>query len=83
MCAVWVTAAWYSVFLNSLVHVFMYSYYLAAVLLAGNEKAKRRYLWWGRYLTMFQMVQFVSMMAQVRRRMVCAQCAIISVKDGH
>ena len=53
-------------FLNSLVHVFMYSYYLAAALLAGHEKAKRRYLWWGRYLTMFQMAQFVSMMAQVR-----------------
>ncbi len=51
-------------FLNSLVHVFMYSYYLAASLLGGNERAKRKYLWWGRYLTMFQMFQFVTMMAQ-------------------
>ena len=26
-------------------------------MLAGNEGAKRKYLWWGRYLTMFQMFQ--------------------------
>ena len=57
-------AAWYSVFLNSLVHVFMYSYYLAASLLGGNDAAKKKYLWWGRYLTMFQMFQFITMMAQ-------------------
>ena len=42
----------------------MYSYYLAAALLAGNDRLKRKYLWWGRYLTMFQMFQFVTMMAQ-------------------
>ena len=34
-----------------------YTYYLAAALLAGNDGAKKKYLWWGRYLTMFQMFQ--------------------------
>jgi len=47
-------AAWYSVFLNSLVHVFMYAYYFAATALGANAAARRRYLWWGRYLTQFQ-----------------------------
>lgn len=47
-------AAWYSVFLNSLVHVFMYAYYFAATALGANPAARRRYLWWGRYLTQFQ-----------------------------
>ncbi|KAK9827354.1 hypothetical protein WJX81_000104 [Elliptochloris bilobata] len=56
--------AWYSVFLNSLVHVFMYAYYFAATALSDNPAARRRYLWWGRYLTQFQMFQFVTMMAQ-------------------
>ena len=42
----------------------MYSYYLAASLLGGNDAAKKKYLWWGRYLTMFQMFQFITMMAQ-------------------
>jgi elongation of very long chain fatty acids protein 4 len=58
-------AAWYSTFLNSLVHVVMYTYYFTAAMLGSNEKAKKKYLWWGRYLTQFQMFQFVTMMAQV------------------
>lgn len=58
-------AAWYSTFLNSLVHVVMYTYYFIAALLGSNEKAKKRYLWWGRYLTQFQMFQFVTMLSQV------------------
>eukprot|EP00884_Botryococcus_braunii_P013416 jgi/Botrbrau1/22075/Bobra.0206s0003.1 len=57
-------AAWYTCFINSLVHVFMYSYYLLAAALGGNERAKKKYLWWGRYLTQFQMIQFLTMMAQ-------------------
>lgn len=55
---------WYCVMLNSLVHVLMYTYYLVAAALGKDEQKKRKYLWWGRYLTMFQMSQFVSMMAQ-------------------
>jgi len=41
--------------LNSLVHVVMYGYYFLAAL----GPAMRPYLWWKKYLTMFQLVQFV------------------------
>jgi len=41
--------------LNSLVHVFMYGYYFLAALGPGMKK----YLWWKKYLTIFQMIQFV------------------------
>lgn len=41
-------------FLNSLVHVGMYAYYFAATALGARPAARRRYLWWGRYLTQFQ-----------------------------
>ena len=58
------SAAWYSAFLNSLVHVVMYTYYLAATIVGKDAKKKRKYLWWGRYVTQFQMLQFVSMMIQ-------------------
>ncbi len=40
-------------FLNSIVHVIMYSYYFVAAM--GPEYQK--YLWWKRYLTSFQMIQ--------------------------
>ncbi|GBM68542.1 Elongation of very long chain fatty acids protein 7 [Araneus ventricosus] len=43
------------VFLNGFVHILMYTYYgLAAV---GPQMKK--YLWWKKYLTMLQMVQFI------------------------
>ena len=42
-------------FLNSLVHVFMYGYYFLAAL----GPSMKKYLWWKKYLTLFQMVQFV------------------------
>ena len=41
--------------LNSLIHVFMYSYYFLASL--GPQMQK--YLWWKKYLTGLQMIQFV------------------------
>ena len=41
--------------LNSLVHVFMYSYYFLASL--GPQMQK--YLWWKKYLTTLQMIQFI------------------------
>ena len=40
---------------NSLVHVLMYSYYF----LAAAGPAAQRYLWWKKYLTSMQMVQFL------------------------
>lgn len=39
-------------FMNSLVHVFMYSYYGLAALGPGVAK----YLWWKKYMTTFQLV---------------------------
>lgn len=42
-------------FLNSVVHIFMYAYYFLAGL--GPEMQKR--LWWKRYITSMQLVQFV------------------------
>ncbi|EEC12340.1 elongation of very long chain fatty acids protein AAEL008004 [Ixodes scapularis] len=43
--------------LNSFVHVVMYSYYFLSLL----GPSARPYLWWKRYLTQFQLVQFVIM----------------------
>ena len=42
----------------------MYTYYLASTIVGKDPKKKRKYLWWGRYVTQFQMLQFVSMMIQ-------------------
>ncbi|KAK3913334.1 Elongation of very long chain fatty acids protein [Frankliniella fusca] len=42
-------------FLNTFVHIVMYSYYLLAAL--GPQVQK--YLWWKKYITVLQMVQFV------------------------
>ena len=42
-------------FANSFVHIFVYSYYLLAAL--GPQFAP--FLWWKRYLTQLQMIQFV------------------------
>ncbi|XP_019873198.1 elongation of very long chain fatty acids protein AAEL008004-like [Aethina tumida] len=46
-------------FLNTFVHIVMYSYYLIAAL--GPQYQK--FLWWKKYLTTLQMVQFVLVMA--------------------
>eukprot|EP00959_Pyramimonas_sp_CCMP1952_P110219 2306007-Pyramimonas_sp.AAC.1 len=53
-----VFAAYFSAALNSWVHVCMYTYYFMAAVLPKDEKTKRKYLWWGRYLTQMQMFQF-------------------------
>ncbi|KAH6927189.1 hypothetical protein HPB50_000821 [Hyalomma asiaticum] len=46
---------------NPLVHVIMYSYYFLAALGTSVQK----YLWWKRYLTELQIVQFVVLMAHM------------------
>ncbi|KAG6557711.1 hypothetical protein Mapa_000476 [Marchantia paleacea] len=56
--------AYFSAALNSGVHVLMYLYYLLAATLGKNEKSRRKYLWWGKYLTQLQMFQFVLNMIQ-------------------
>ncbi|CAH0728836.1 unnamed protein product, partial [Brenthis ino] len=44
--------------LNTFVHIIMYAYYM----LAAMGPQVRRYLWWKKYLTTLQMVQFVGIM---------------------
>ena len=56
--------AYFSAALNSWVHVCMYSYYLLAVLVGKDEKRRKKYLWWGRYLTQMQMAQFALNLCQ-------------------
>ena len=51
--------AYFSAALNSWVHVCMYSYYLLAILIGKDDSRRKKYLWWGRYLTQMQMFQFV------------------------
>ncbi|CAF1672360.1 unnamed protein product [Adineta ricciae] len=46
--------AWLGPVLNSTVHVFMYAYYGLSVIPSLRDK-----LWWKRYITMFQLIQFV------------------------
>ena len=50
--------SWLGSALNSFVHVVMYSYYLLASM-SSDPSFRKKYLWWGRYLTTFQMLQFV------------------------
>ncbi|XP_037567534.1 elongation of very long chain fatty acids protein AAEL008004 [Dermacentor silvarum] len=51
----------FSLALNSFVHVVMYSYYL----LANMGPTMRKYLWWKKYLTTLQIVQFVIIVAHM------------------
>lgn len=46
-------------FLNSFVHIFMYFYYMVA---AMGPKYKK-YLWWKKYMTWIQLIQFTIMLA--------------------
>jgi elongation of very long chain fatty acids protein 4 len=50
--------AYFSAALNSGVHVFMYLYYLLAATLGKDDRVRRKYLWWGKYLTQLQIFQF-------------------------
>lgn len=45
----------YPIVINSIVHIVMYSYYG----LAAMGPSVRKYLWWKRYLTIAQMIQFI------------------------
>lgn len=42
-------------FLNTFVHIIMYTYYM----LAAMGPKVQKYLWWKKYLTVLQMIQFV------------------------
>jgi len=55
--------AYFSLVLNSWVHVCMYTYYLLATLIK-QPQSRKKYLWWGKYLTMMQMAQFAANFGQ-------------------
>lgn len=44
--------------LNTFIHILMYTYYL----LAAMGPKLQPYLWWKKYLTVFQMIQFIAVM---------------------
>ena len=50
--------SWVGSALNATVHVVMYSYYLLASM-SRSPDFRKKYLWWGKYLTTFQISQFV------------------------
>eukprot|EP00244_Chara_vulgaris_P012041 TRINITY_DN6199_c0_g1_i1.p1 TRINITY_DN6199_c0_g1~~TRINITY_DN6199_c0_g1_i1.p1 ORF type:complete len:434 (-),score=68.30 TRINITY_DN6199_c0_g1_i1:49-1350(-) len=56
--------AYFSAAMNSWIHVAMYMYYFLAAVLGKDEKKRKKYLFWGKYLTIMQMVQFVLFMGQ-------------------
>eukprot|EP00897_Mesotaenium_endlicherianum_P009536 jgi/Mesen1/8610/ME000050S08021 len=58
--------AYFSAAVNSGIHVVMYGYYLLAALIGRNDQLRRKYLWWGKYLTQMQMGQFVLNMVQAQ-----------------
>ena len=49
--------AYLSLIMNSWVHVCMYQYYLLSTVIK-EPGSRRRWLWWGKYLTQMQMLQF-------------------------
>lgn len=56
--------AYFSAAINSAVHVFMYLYYLLSAIFRNDEKKRRKYLFWGQFLTQLQMIQFTFNMIQ-------------------
>ncbi|KAL3210565.1 hypothetical protein MRX96_037037 [Rhipicephalus microplus] len=51
----------FAVIFNSFVHIIMYSYYFLSLF----GPSVRKHLWWKRYLTLFQMIQFVILIVHV------------------
>lgn len=47
-CLVFLLPAYFSAAINSAVHVFMYLYYFLSALFRSNDKARRKYLFWGK-----------------------------------
>ncbi|KAL7728071.1 hypothetical protein ACLKA6_017920 [Drosophila palustris] len=58
--------------LNLFVHIFMYGYYY----LASQNPLSKRNLWWKRYITILQMVQFVIIFAHSAWTLVQPNCQV-------
>eukprot|EP00270_Netrium_digitus_P011299 TRINITY_DN3587_c0_g1_i1.p1 TRINITY_DN3587_c0_g1~~TRINITY_DN3587_c0_g1_i1.p1 ORF type:complete len:338 (+),score=51.41 TRINITY_DN3587_c0_g1_i1:90-1103(+) len=56
--------AYFSAAFNSWVHVIMYAYYLLAATVCKDQKSRKKYLFWGKYLTVVQILQFVMFLSQ-------------------
>lgn len=65
---------------NSLIHVLMYTYYL----LAGLGPRYHKYIWWKKYMTIVQMIQFITIMTKtfIAIRTNCGYPAIGHVVTG-
>ncbi|KAK7074481.1 Elongation of very long chain fatty acids protein 7 [Halocaridina rubra] len=59
-------------FINAFVHVLMYSYYL----LAAMGPKVRPYLWWKKYLTTIQMIQFIAMFLHSMVILIVSDCNV-------
>jgi len=57
--------------INSLVHTFMYTYYGLSAL----GPSVRKYLWWKKYITWLQLIQFGSMLSYIVY-MICFSCRV-------
>ncbi|XP_062409759.1 elongation of very long chain fatty acids protein 7-like [Sardina pilchardus] len=57
--------------LNSTVHVIMYSYYAVAAL----GPAYQKYLWWKKYMTTIQLIQFVMVTAHIGQFVLMKECS--------
>lgn len=73
----WIGTRWYaggssffSAMINSFIHVVMYTYYL----LSAFGPSMRKYLWWKKYLTAMQLVQFLIILVHVSQSLY-AGCA--------
>ncbi|KAJ0180132.1 hypothetical protein K1T71_004723 [Dendrolimus kikuchii] len=60
--------------LNSVVHVVMYSYYL----LSGLGPRFQKYLWWKKYVTKMQLIQFILMLAYCAHTHFSSRCQYAS-----
>lgn len=56
--------------LNCLVHAIMYGYYLISVV---NENVKQS-IWWKKYITQIQMIQFMCLVAHFGQTLIDPQC---------
>lgn len=57
-------------FLNTFVHIIMYTYYM----LAAMGPKVQKYLWWKKYLTVLQMIQFVLVMVHAFQLLFINDC---------
>lgn len=57
-------------FVNTAVHIVMYTYYM----LAAMGPQMQKYLWWKKYLTVFQMIQFIAVMLHAFQLLIWNPC---------